>query len=356
MLGRVTVAVTFALAGAVLSAQAPASPPPSPAPATPYKFSGLVFGDYYYFSQSHDPKWQGQQGFWLRRIFFTFDYTFTPKVSTRIRLEMNSDGKLAGGALTPYVRDAWLRWTFLGRQQMTLGIQPSLSVDFIDTFWGLRHVEKTPLDLYKWDSTRDTGVTVSGPMNEANTLKYFLQFGNESGINAEVDAFKAVRVTARYEANPGLTVEGTYGHFARDRNADRTTAQVVAGYRAKQGRAGFQYAYQKRNAAAGSASPDLELDIYSGFAVADLKAQKFSVFARVDRHADPCPDCAGIDYLPIDTSVPFTLFLAGVEYFLLPSVRFSPNVEWVAYGSPEQAGAARPKDDLVWRATFYWVW
>ena len=100
----------------------------------------------------------------------------------------------------------------------------------------------------------------------------------------------------------------------------------------------------------------VELDIYSGFAVADLKAQKFSVFARVDRHADPCPDCAGIDYLPIDTSAPFTLFLAGVEYFLLPSVRFSPNVEWVTYSSPEQAGAARPKDDLVWRATFYWVW
>ena len=97
MLGRVTVAVTFALAGAVLSAQAPASPPPSPAPATPYKFSGLVFGDYYYFNQSHDPKWQGQQGFWLRRIFFTFDYTFTPKVSTRFRLEANSDGQLAGG-------------------------------------------------------------------------------------------------------------------------------------------------------------------------------------------------------------------------------------------------------------------
>ena len=83
---------------------------------------------------------------------------------------------------------------------------------------------------------------------------------------------------------------------------------------------------------------------------------KFSVFARVDRYDDPCPDCSGIDYLPIDTSAPFTLFLAGVEYYLLPSVRFSPNVEWVTYSSPEQAGAARPKDDLVWRATFYWAW
>jgi len=356
MLGRVTAAATFALAGAVVSAQAPASPPASPPPAPPYKFSGLVFGDYYYFNQSHDPKWQGQQGFWLRRIFFTFDYTFTPKVATRIRLEANSDGKLAGGSLTPYVRDAYLRWTVHGRQQLTLGIQPSLSIDVIDGFWGLRHVEKTPLDLYRWDSSRDTGVTVSGPLNEADTFKYAAQFGNESGNNAETDRFKALRVSARYEANPGLTVEGMFARFARDHDADRTTAQAFAGYRATHGRAGFQYAYQRRSAATGSVAGAVELDIYSAFAVADLRPQRLSVFARVDRYADPCPDCAGIDYLPIDTSATFTLFLAGVEYWLLPSVRFSPNVEWVAYGSPEQAGGARPKDDLVWRATFYGAW
>jgi hypothetical protein len=331
-------------------------PPAPPPPAPPYKFSGLVFGDYYYFSQDHDAKWEGQQGFWFRRIYFTFDYTFTPKVTTRFRLEMNSNGKLDGGALTPYVKDAYLRWTFYGRQQLTLGIQPSLSIDFIDTFWGLRHVEKTPLDLYRWDSSRDTGLTVSGPLNEASTFKYSVQFGNESGSNAETDRFKALRVSARYEADPGLTVELMYAYFARDQNADRTTAQMIAGYSAKKGRAGFQYSYQKRNAADGSAAPDLGLDVFSGFAVAHLKPQKISVFARVDRYADPCPDCSGIDYLAIDTSTNFTLVLAGVEYYLLPSVRFSPNVEWVNYSTPEKAGVATPKDDIVWRATFYWVW
>jgi hypothetical protein len=239
---------------------------------------------------------------------------------------------------------------------LTLGIQPSLSFDYVESIWGLRHIEKTPLDLYRWDSSRDTGVTVAGPMNEANTLKYSVQFGNESGNNAETDTFKAIRASARYEANPGLTLEGMYAYFARDKDADRTTAQVFAGYRAKKARAGFQYAHQKRNAAAGSTSPDLELDIYSGFAVADLKSQKFSLFARVDRYNDPCPDCSGIDYLPIDTSAKFTMFLAGAEYYLIPAVRFSPNVEWVAYGTPAQPGLPAPKDDIVWRATFYWVW
>ena len=50
------------------------------------------------------------------------------------------------------------------------------------------------------------------------------------------------------------------------------------------------------------------------------------------------------------------MVLAGVEFYLIPSVRFSPNVEWVTYGTPEKAGAATPKDDVVWRATFYWAW
>ena len=331
-------------------------PPAPPPPAPPYRFSGLMFGDFYYFSQDHDSKWENQQGFWFRRLYFTFDYTFTPKVSTRFRLEANSNGKLAGGSLTPYVKDAYLRWTFYGRQQLTLGVQPSLSFDYVESVWGLRHIEKTPLDLYRWDSSRDTGVTVGGPLNDASTLKYNVQFGNESGNNAETDRFKALRVSARYEANPGLTVEGMYAYFARDKDADRTTAQLFAGYRAKRARAGFQYSYQKRHAAQGTTLPDVGLDIYSGFVVADLKPQKFSVFGRVDRYADPCLDCAGIDYLPIDTSAEFTLFLAGVEYFLLPSVRFSPNVEWVSYSTPEKAGVAAPKDDLVWRATFYWTW
>jgi hypothetical protein len=355
LLGWWTAALAFALAGTVASAQTPSSSP-DPPPAPPYKFSGLVFGDYYYFSQDHDPKWENQQGFWFRRLYFTFDYTFTPRVTTRFRLEMNSNGRLEGGALTPYVKDAYVKWRFYGRQELTLGIQPSLSIDFVDTFWGLRHIEKTPLDLYRWDSSRDTGVTVSGPLNDAHTFKYFVQFGNESGSNAETDQFKALRVTARYEANPGLTVEGTYGFFARARNADRTTAQVIAGYRATKGRAGFQYAYQKRSAADGVTAPDLELDVFSGFAVADIRPQKFSVFARVDRYADPCPDCASIDYLPIDTTTKFTLVIAGAEYYLLPAVRFSPNVEWVNYSAPAGAALATPKDDIVWRATFYWVW
>jgi hypothetical protein len=330
-------------------------PPAPPPPAPPYKFSGLVFGDYYAFANDHLPAFEKQQGFWLRRIYFTYDHTFSPAITTRLRLEMNSNGKLAGGSLTPFVKDAYMKWTFRGRQQMTLGIQPSLTFDYLEGVWGLRHIEKTPLDLYRWDSSRDTGVTVAGPLNETQTLKYAVQLGNESGNNAETDKFKGYRAAARYETNPGVSVEVMVAQFERDKNADRTTAQVFATYRAKKARAGVQYSYQKRRAANDTATPDTNLTIVSGFGVVDVKPQKFSAFLRLDRYADPCPDCAGIDFLPIDTAEPFTMTLAGIEYYIHPAVRFSPNVEFVKYGTPA-APAAKPKDDAVFRMTFYWVW
>ena len=36
-------------------------------------FSGYTFGDYYNFSKNHDSDLEGQNGFWLRRIYFTYN-------------------------------------------------------------------------------------------------------------------------------------------------------------------------------------------------------------------------------------------------------------------------------------------
>lgn len=340
---------------ALAQTQAPAAAQPAAAQtAPPYKLSGLVFGDYYYFPKQHLASWEDQHGLWIRRAYFTYDHTFSPTLTTRLRFEMNSNGKLAGGALTPYVKDAFVKWTFHGRQSLTAGMQPSLTFDYVESVWGLRHVEKTPLDLYRVDASRDTGLTFAGPLNASQTLRYAVQYGNESGSNAETDRFKSYRASARYESHPGFTAEAVVAHFDREHDADRETAQIFAGYRAKRGRVGGQYAVQKRRAPDGSVAPDVDLNILSGFAVIDLKPKVSSAFVRIDRFGDPCADCAGIDYLPIAPTHPFMLTLAGVEYAVHPSVRFSPNIEWVRYS--ERAGAATPNDDVAARVTVYWIW
>jgi len=345
-----TFLIVLALPAAAAGQQTPPSEPAKPAPA--YKISGLVFGDYYAFPQHHLDQWEGQHGVWLRRIYLAYDHTFTPRISTRVRLEAASNGKLQGGALEPFIKDAYIQWTFTGRQRLTAGIQPSLTFGLVEDVWGLRHVEKTPLDLYKVDSSRETGFTVSGPIGDSGTLAYGAQFGNDSGNTSETDKGKGYRLSARYAADPGFSVEGVFGHASRAGDADRTTMQVFGGFTGERGRAGLLYGRQTRRAAAGSGAPDVDLDIFSGFGVFDIAGDRASAFVRVDRFNDPCTDCAGIDYLPIATTDPFTMTLAGVEYRLHPSVRVIPNFEWVKYGG---SGTA-PDDDLALRMTFYWVW
>jgi hypothetical protein len=342
---------------------APATPSPAQAaPATPAptppadKFSALVFGDYYYFAQDHDPNWEGENGFWLRRIYLTWDHTFSPTLVTRLRLEMNSNGQLKSGNITPYVKDAYLRWTYAGRQQVTLGIQPTPIIEFGDAFWGLRHIEKTPLDLYKWDSSRDFAVTASGPLDRAGRVKYTFQFGNESGTESELNSSKAIRSALRYDAGSGLTFQANVSRFHHVSHADWVTAHAQLGYRHARGRAGVEYAYQLREHGDFSTTPDVTQRVVSVFGVADPRPQKISAFARLDFYLDACPRCADLSYLPIDPGAPFTFGLAGVEFYIHPSVRFSPNVEWVAYGTPVSAGAAPLKNDIVFRTTFFWSW
>lgn len=353
---RLVFGFVLALVLAVPAAAQQTAPDPAPAKpaAAPYKISGLVFGDYYTFPKHHLETWEGQNGLWFRRVYLTYDHTFSPTLTTRLRLEMNSNGKLQGGALEPYLKDAYLQWTFSGKQRLTAGIHPSLAFEFVEGVWGLRQIEKTPVDLFRIDSSRETGVTIAGPLNASGTLKYAVQAGNDSGINSETDKRKGFRLAARYETNPGFSLEGMFARSDRAGDADRTTGQIFGAYRGERGRAGAQYVRQTRQAANGSTAPDLELDIYSGFGVLEVR-DKTTAFVRVDRYNDPCPDCAGIDYLPIDTTQPFTLTIAGIDYAVHPAVRISPNVEWVKYGSRE-GSTTSPADDLAARLTFSWAW
>src|SRR5262245_1118405 len=202
-------------------------PPKSEYPK--WKLSGLMFGDYYYFSDQHDPKFDNQNGFWMRRIYFTYDHNWTEKFSTRFRLEANSNGLLAGGSsFNPFVKDAYLRWIYHSKQQIVLGIQPSTTFDAEEQFWGLRHIEKTPADLYKIDGSRDFGLTLTGPLGDSGA-SYALQVGNESGQGSEADKFKIIRFVGLFDGKSGLHLEGVINYGTRAADQDRTTAKGLIG-------------------------------------------------------------------------------------------------------------------------------
>lgn len=341
-------------------------PPPPPPPAPPWKISGLVFGDYYAVASTHlenaTPSWKDQHGFWIRRAYFTFDYNLNSKLTTRFRLEANSNGKLAGGSLTPYVKDANIRWNYYGKQVAYLGIAPSASINWLESFWGLRHIERTPIDFYRLDGSRDFVVSFEGPAL-FNGFSYVAQYGNNSGQSSEMDKYKAYRLEGRYDINPGIALEGFWGKYEQPSGRDQYMYQAFGGYRAKPGRAGVQYVH--KTIKSGSAAADTEIDLASAFGVLDLsprKAPRTSFFGRIDwvkgnnnKTLDTgVPGVDGIDYMPISNQHDFTFLVAGAEFYLHPSFRISPNVEVVSYGDGPFVNGSAIKNDVMWRATFFW--
>ena len=51
-----------------LAVVVPETPAPAP-PPQPWRISGLVFGDYYWFAKNHSSQWEDQHGLWMRRAY-----------------------------------------------------------------------------------------------------------------------------------------------------------------------------------------------------------------------------------------------------------------------------------------------
>lgn len=341
---------------APLFAQDPAPPPPAPAaPAATQtsqppalKISGLVFGDYYYFASSHDPDFEDQNGFWLRRAYLTLDHTMTHGFSGRLRLEGNGAGDMTDTRLTPFVKDAYLRWSS-GSHGVLLGMSGTPSIEFIDSFWGYRFVEKTPLDLQRWDGTRDLGIAAQGTLGPGKTLNYHVMFGNGSDTGSEVNTNKTVRAAFGYRGTSGVVLEGYADWQDQPDDADRSTLQAFFGYRKPRGRIGLQYAHQTRRLAL---EPATGFDLASAFVVARVTGRHW-ILARVDRMFEPNPNGDRIPYLPFSTEAPSTLVIVGWDILLSPNVHVGPNVEFVKYGD---AGGTPVRSDKVARMTFYFDW
>ena len=349
-------------------------PKPKETPKSAYpagKFSGLMFGDYYYYDKWHQDRsaaatrttCRGSRASGSGASTSRTTYTFSEKFTTRFRLEANSNGQLAGGNLNPYVKDAYLRWTFTGKQALTLGIQPSPHLRLVRGLLGPAPHREDARPTSTASTRRATSALTRGrPDRAMKTLKYAVQYGNESGTGSETDKFKIHPLVARYETNPGIAVEGFYAS-ASDRTArTATTAQGIVGYRGKAAASAGQYLYQERKSGE-AAVPDLKIDIWSGFGVWEFLAQEGGRVrplrrrqGQARRGTPACPEPR--HRLPgSEHQAPFTTYIVGVEYYLHPSIRFSPNVEWVTYDDdPDPTNARAATRTGSSGVTFFWTW
>ena len=114
------------------------------------RFSGHVFGDGYWFAANHDNEAEGANGLWIRRVYLTYDVKQSDNVSMRVRFESSSPGlNSASDKMKPSVKDAYLAWAPNGSKHVIyLGLSGSPTFNSVESAWGYRAVEKTPVDLY----------------------------------------------------------------------------------------------------------------------------------------------------------------------------------------------------------------
>ncbi|MEX0690659.1 MAG: hypothetical protein WD043_02320, partial [Gemmatimonadales bacterium] len=307
----------------VAATPAPAQAPPAAPPAT--RISGYLFGDAYGVAGHHQPGLQDQTGFWIRRAYLTFDHTIAPHWSSRLRFEVNSPGDFSTDArLEPFVKDLYLQWQ-TGAHQLLIGISPSPIWARLEDFWGLRHIEKTPADLYRLSSSREFGLSWKASSTDGRFFAH-ASVGNGAGEKSETNKGKKVALAVGFAPSKALLLEAYADVEDRPENTDRQTWQIFGGWQSARGRVGLQYVAQRQEM---GLDPSRTITVGSVFGVLNV-GESSSLIARVDRVFDPHPDADKIPYLVLFPHREFDLILVGYERRLNPQISLAPNLEVVS--------------------------
>lgn len=316
------------------------------------EISGTVFSDYFWVAGNHDSDLEGKNGFWIRRVYFTYDYQISESFSGRFRLEGNSPGQFNTEAkISPVVKDLYLRWEN-EHHQIEAGISSTPTWGLVEDVWGYRSVEKTPLDLQNFASSRDFGLSFEGELDQDGKLNYHFMFGNGNSNSSETNKGKKFMLALSYELTDHLVAE-VYGDYNDNYgNQDWLTLQGFAGYRSDTFNLGLLFAHQQRQNATQYSTGniiDLNLEIasiFSNFALTETT----DGYLRIDHTFDNIRGVQGNDFFPLSSQSASTIIIAGLDFDLAHNVHLMPNIEAAVYEESDLTGIT-PDSDLIPRLT-----
>lgn len=300
------------------------------------EIKGYMVGEYYYFASHHTGKSEGgvegRHGFWFRRIYFTYNNQLSDTVKMRFRLEAASIASLfESAALVPVVKDAYLNWRFAANTNLIAGIQSPPSFAQVEDIWGYRALEKTPLDLYRWTSSRDFGISVKGGKN----VVFHTMYANGSSNKNETDNGKKVYGSIGYKAD-GFFAEAMTQYDKAKGIHDNFIAQAFASYQGDWGRVGLQFShdiYKEKDA-----DEALKYNILSAFVIYKPN-EKIDLIGRCDlnfgegwkqRFKGP-----NVPYVPFASNHEFSFFIAALSWQAHKNIWIIPNLKFAIYSENE---------------------
>ena len=296
------------------------------------KFSGLMFGDYYYMIQNHDKTQKDMQAFEYRRIYLTTDYTIADGVWARFRLESDpTASNLSNNKLSTMVKDAFLDFKNIGNGDVVVGLQGTWNINMAEGIFGYRPLEKTIQDLHGISASRDLGISITQKFSDVVSAGFLL--GNNSGNsgtffgqpNTSATRYKSGSLFLQFKPTNEFTIlfNGQYSGAPADKNI--SIFDVIVNYANSNFSIGAQGFINSVNKGATDGSTLNRNGISLNGWVALTPSLRF--VARYDSYT---PD-TNTKNTTIANSTQ-SLILAALDFAVRKNVHIMPNIEYTSYG------------------------
>lgn len=356
---------------------------------------GYAFGDYYYKAHA-DPSVRGganqytgipekRNAFAFRRIYFGYDYNISKKFSAELLLAAEDNATLTdangntttGGDLLGdnklafYIKLANIRWKNIWKNtDLVVGqvSTPAFSL-LTEKIWSYRSIERPIVDIRRTPSF-DLGATLQGKFDDGGNYGYNVMVGNGQSARPENNNFKWFYGDVYAMFFNKKLIFDVYADYQRLNWTDQFhhSRNMLKGFVAYNtpkltiGVEGFINHGKRDVIGINSTNRDttdanaLGLSTYVHGAI--IK-DKLRFFARYDTfNPDTNYDDAYTKYAGLtsnyDPNNKENFITAGLDYTPIKNVHFMPNVWYNGYKS-ESAGSPNKNYDLVYRATFYFV-
>ncbi|MDD3626399.1 MAG: hypothetical protein PHV06_03695 [bacterium] len=315
------------------------------------EFSGEVIYDYYNVEMNNNDLIEGMNGFRFRRIYFTYDDKIEDKISVRFRLEMSDPGDfVTKDYYVPVVKDSYIKFKTAGSHEFILGIMGVPTFEMVEKVWGWREIERTPLDLHKYASSRDFGIAFKKPYSKDCRINYTFMLGNWTGNKSEENKGKKAYLLLGLKPVEVLYLE-LYGDIEyTEVNKYKHTNQGFIGMMYPKVKAGLLYAIHTQV----DDGEEEEFEIGSVFFSSSLSS-KLNLAMRYDVNFQPNPKGDEISYFPYLTTSPANLAILGISYELNDKIKIIPHVEYYTYGS-EEGIEEIPDSELYYTLTVTYSW
>ena len=260
------------------------------------QFSGVTYFNYSYNLTENA---ENNKGFGLKRVYFTYEQRLSENLSYKFQTDVgqldvieiptssgwDNDTKTQKTQYVTYLKIAKVDWKSpLG--QLIIGLQGMNIFNITEKTWGLRFLEKSPMDKYEFSSSADMGI---GYIGKFNNLNYSIMFTNGSGYkSSENDKYKKISTQFVYGEKKlvkrdGFNVGSSFSiepyDYEDDNNIistkNKTLIAFYGGYAANDFRIGAEFDIHRDD------GTDITKQIIAGYMNYKL-SDKINILGRLD--------------------------------------------------------------------------